>query len=1439
MSPDKVKRAALGQRASLGNLYDARREAFTKHLILSVPPSEDIIKRTETFSYKEVFTTTTALKEKFNIFGITPELGASYLTGLISPHGAAHYLETRESSNFLEASLYVRFQTEKEQLDFTSAKTRRLLNKYALDDRDITHVVSEVSWGAQVVVTLKYQLSTDDDKVEKEQRLREELEILRGIICPNDEEDTDEEGTDEEDTDEDEESEDDDGDDDGDDDDDDGDEEDEIPMPEVSSFGQSIKFVVSSDLQPGENTLLISLADVYKFFAGFSGAINDTEEGRGVPIAYSLLPLKIFAYTLPGLAHLAADVPQLSPDKLDMFVGFFDGLGASQTQIDDYYSNLTEHSFCVPTNHIKEVHRQLMVIREARETLTSQYTAILQSSRRGGLDHDKLDKLVLEYQSGPYATASLMSVVQYTDKMKFVDQLIAKEARYIGYQGRSLKEHLKRNGYGDAYVFSFNEQMRKNGGELWTGNVDTLLHILQDGRPKLVLLNDCDATDDAVERPHIVRHQNSEVICDDVYEEQKLLADKCVARYDPNTLDPSDVSHPHRARPIQIPCPGPRCPKGKYCNWVCFKCFTPIDFGFIDQYIYCDCGRSQYKNYEFKCNHSDHGPDYEVYRTDRLLDLLETLQPFDELNILILGETGVGKSTFINSFVNYLTYQTLEEAMESTRSDKLNYLIPSSFSTQLTDKQSGEIVQKQIKVGTDQNENDGSSGESATQHTQVHTFVVGDTTVRLIDTPGIGDTRGAEQDQKNMAGILAALRNYDKLSGILILLKPNNARLNVMFKFCVQELLTHLHRSAANNMVFGFTNTRGSNYTPGDTYQPLKKLLSGYQESGLVLCQERLYCFDSESFRYLAAYSQGVKIGDLDDYKKSWEHSMHESQRLLHHFQSLVPHQTRNTLSLNETRHLIAQLTRPMADIAQSIKSSIAINEHNKRELQQKKDWEADTRRSKLHVQKVVPQAHKVDQPRTVCGHTDCVEYRADGVDYNGKNLQTIYKSVCHNPCHLRDVPVNSFGHEQLQKCAVFNNPKHECTKCSHSYLEHRHILYEVQWETVTMIDKDIDDKLLASVATMEKKKAVINAMEKRIEEFQAEHDVIQNATVTFSLFLKKHSITPYNDATIEYLDFLIKDEKGKVACGGSRQLLDSLEKYRQQHEELIKVFQSNPQTGSSDKLPDEQGIERIINGLLNLKHFGQQLCELKDTNEQSHESTVREKSTRLRVRNQGIFAKFLHPRSTATATSPTARSGADLTLISPSRIFSNLLGSRRPNPPPPSRPPPIPAGFIKPPDNSSTFQTPALSFETSAVRKGNLSASGHSTSSVLTSTSTAITESQTQSSQQSSQQILVKHADEQPNQISSPKALPLKYSSTRSNTLQQPAESLRWSQASEQPYILDMENPRERRYLRDSREWNYRGEIGSLSSASSVVNPQPRVKKSRLMRGLSKAFGK
>ena len=183
-------------------------------------------------------------------------------------------------------------------------------------------------------------------------------------------------------------------------------------------------------------------------------------------------------------------------------------------------------------------------------------------------------------------------------------------------------------------------------------------------------------------------------------------------------------------------------------------------------------------------------------------------------------------------------------------------MVPSSFTIQHLDNTSpdAEIITRKITIDEDLDEADGSTGQPATQKTEIYPVRLGDTVVRLIDTPGIGDTRRIEKDKENMTDILAMLCNFEKLHGIIILMKGSNARPPVAFRCVMAELLTHWHRDAIGSMVFGFTNTQSSNYAPGDTLEQLRSLLSTqYGQSGIALGAETVYCFDSESFKFLAA----------------------------------------------------------------------------------------------------------------------------------------------------------------------------------------------------------------------------------------------------------------------------------------------------------------------------------------------------------------------------------------------------------------------------------------------------------------------------------------------------------------------------------------------------------------------------------------------------------
>ena len=146
------------------------------------------------------------------------------------------------------------------------------------------------------------------------------------------------------------------------------------------------------------------------------------------------------------------------------------------------------------------------------------------------------------------------------------------------------------------------------------------------------------------------------------------------------------------------------------------------------------------------------------------------------LNILVLGETGVGKSTWINGILNYQKYDSLEEAIEKP----LLWAIPMSFV--VTDAQTYE--QQIVTLGEDPNERIGEENDtqSSTQFPRAYTFSNGKSLVRIIDTPGIGDTRGLAQDEKNFENILAYLRDYvTELHGICILMPPDMSRSTIAF----------------------------------------------------------------------------------------------------------------------------------------------------------------------------------------------------------------------------------------------------------------------------------------------------------------------------------------------------------------------------------------------------------------------------------------------------------------------------------------------------------------------------------------------------------------------------------------------------------------------------------------------------------------------------------
>ena len=166
-----------------------------------------------------------------------------------------------------------------------------------------------------------------------------------------------------------------------------------------------------------------------------------------------------------------------------------------------------------------------------------------------------------------------------------------------------------------------------------------------------------------------------------------------------------------------------------------------------------------------------------------------------------------------------------------------------------------------IKIGEDENEMTDNNGQSATQRCKSYVFHYRNHKIRIIDTPGIGDPRGIEQDQINFDNILCTISQLSYLHCVCILLKPNQQRLTVTFEHCIKMLFANIDKSASDNFAFIFTNTRGTYYLPDETGTLIKILLKNIKENPphvtIPFGKDNMFCTDNEAFRLLVALNNG------------------------------------------------------------------------------------------------------------------------------------------------------------------------------------------------------------------------------------------------------------------------------------------------------------------------------------------------------------------------------------------------------------------------------------------------------------------------------------------------------------------------------------------------------------------------------------------------------
>lgn len=352
----------------------------------------------------------------------------------------------------------------------------------------------------------------------------------------------------------------------------------------------------------------------------------------------------------------------------------------------------------------------------------------------------------------------------------------------------------------------------------------------------------------------------------------------------------------------------------------------------------------------------------------------------------------------------------------------------------------------------------------------------------------------------------------------------------------------------------------------------------------------------------------------------------------------------------NGARQLISELTKPLAEISQLINTNIQLVEDRVDALSDTR-IKGDELRNMLHVQKVQMNSEALSMPRTVCGDQACTEVRDDGKGQN--TMVIIYKQHCHPACHLGGrVQADVMAHPELINCSAFSGSVN-CTKCGHYWQQHLHVLYELHEETVTVIDNGIQQQLANHADDITLKQTAITQLAERVSEYRQEREIIRDAAAKFGVFLKKHSLAAYNDALIAYLDFLIKEEQAKVQAGGNNKRLLSFTEERHKHQEAIEVITRNTNSNAVWNDLSEGGVDRMVQSLYNLKHFGDNLRSMKQGIALAHQATYREKPYTVTRKNQPKnMGRIVNQASQFQPSQATAQMG---------RGGQSLVASRRP----------------------------------------------------------------------------------------------------------------------------------------------------------------------------------
>ena len=464
--------------------------------------------------------------------------------------------------------------------------------------------------------------------------------------------------------------------------------------------------------------------------------------------------------------------------------------------------------------------------------------------------------------------------------------------------------------------------------------------------------------------------------------------------------------------------------------------------------------------------------------------------------MLLIGETGAGKTSFLNFICNAERIQAVGFA----------------------DASKGFRPFHDIKL-----ENaEASQMESKTSGAKLYQTTICGLNVGIIDSPGFGDSRGLEQDKLNAGEIVRVLIAEDYVNCICLIINGRSPRITATLKYVMAEITSILPRVVLDNIIVVFTNSAEIFDITFDA-----KVLGEFFEQSInpnrIFCIENPYCryerardmehsFPPEFIAKIVLKmfeSAGEMLTELHKSIAGFD-AVHT-----HHFENL--YRKKQEIERN-TLHLLTEY-----DHQKQLEAKIKIVEEEVKAASRTKHLNEDyktTYTDKRWVQ-VETECHN-----TLCGARGCY-------------------SNCHAPCYLP----KSLDKEVFKHCRSMGGGD-VCTVCHHSYMLHYHneVSHEEQVEQVEVIDEETKRRFLEAKSTEGRKSIILSRCKQKREEIlerrmsltQQLHDTI----IEFQTLGVQRNYAKLLDNQIALIEHWLESEPGEDA-EDLREVKDKLEMKR------------------------------------------------------------------------------------------------------------------------------------------------------------------------------------------------------------------------------------------------------------------------------------------------------